>query len=58
VAAAANDRRRGERSGQHSGEIERTEQADAEVGEALDACSERRDDADQAVAADQKQDGE
>jgi hypothetical protein len=33
VTAAANDRRRGERSRQHSGEIDRAEQADGEIGE-------------------------
>jgi hypothetical protein len=58
VAAAADDRRRGERSRQHSGEIDRAEQADGEVGEALDAGPQRRHDADEAIAADQHQNGQ
>jgi hypothetical protein len=58
VAAAANDRRRGERSRQHSGEIDRTEQADGEIGETFNAGSQRRHDAHQAVAADQHQHGQ
>ena len=55
VTAAPNDRRRGEGPGQHSGEIDRPEQTDGQLGEAVDARPQRRRHADQAVAADQEQ---
>lgn len=58
VAGAANDSGRRESSRQHAGEIDRAEQADREIGEALDSGSQRRRDANQAVAADQHQHGQ
>ena len=55
VTAASDDDGRGQGPGQHTGEIDRSQQSDGEVGKALEPRSQGRRDADQRVAADQEQ---
>jgi hypothetical protein len=58
LPAPTNDRRRGQSSRQHSGEIDGAEEPDREVGKALDPGSQGGCDAHGAVAADRHQDGQ
>ena len=58
MAALPDDGGRRERPGQHSGEVDGTEQSDSQVGKALNAGSKRRRHPDQAVAANEQQHGQ